>query len=80
LNGEGTRLVVEAEAGLAAPAEDAQALAETILKLYKLSPAEREKMGENARKYYQKHFNHNDLVEQLIQHFQSVCLQTKKLV
>ncbi len=66
LNGEGARLVVEAGAGLATPAEDAKALADTILRLYQLSPAERETMGNNGRKYYQEHFNHDRLIDQLV--------------
>ncbi|MDO9012235.1 MAG: glycosyltransferase family 4 protein [Gallionella sp.] len=72
LNGEGARLVVEAGAGLATPAEDAKALADTILRLYRLSPTEREKMGEHGRRYYQEHFNHDRLVDQLIGHLQTV--------
>lgn len=70
LNGEGARLIVEAEAGFATPAEDAKALADTILRLYWLPPSEREKMGDNGRRYYQEHFNHDRLVDQLIK-----CLQ-----
>jgi glycosyltransferase involved in cell wall biosynthesis len=66
LNGEGARLVVEAGAGLATPAEDARALADTILRLYGLAPGERETMGDNGRRYYQEHFNHDRLIDQLI--------------
>jgi glycosyltransferase involved in cell wall biosynthesis len=72
LNGEGARLVVEAGAGIAAPAENAQALADAILRLYRLSPAEREKMGENGRKYYKEHFDHDCLVDKLIGHFKTL--------
>lgn len=72
LNGEGARLVVEAVAGLATPAEDAQALADTIMRLYRLSPSEREKMGANGRKYYQEHFDHDHLVDELIGHLRAV--------
>lgn len=72
LNGEGARLVNEAGAGLATPAEDARALADTILRLYRLPPAEREKMGENGRRYYREHFEHEHLVDQLIGHLQVV--------
>ncbi len=72
LNGEGARLVSEAGAGLATPAEDARSLAATILRLYNLSPGEREKMGENGRRYYQKHFDHQHLVDELIGHLQAV--------
>jgi glycosyltransferase involved in cell wall biosynthesis len=71
LNGEGARLVIDAGAGLATPAEDARALADTILRLYRLSPSERETMGCNGRRYYNKHFDHNRLIDQLI-----VLLQT----
>lgn len=72
LNGEGARLVVEAGAGLATPAEDAKALADTILHLYRLTPGEQKNMGGNGRRYYQEHFDHNHLVDQLIGHLQSV--------
>lgn len=71
LNGEGARLVVEAGAGMATPAEDAQALANTILHLHRLSPDEREKMGSNGRRYYQEHFNHEHLVDELILHLKA---------
>lgn len=77
LNGEGARLVVEAGAGLATPAEDARALADTILHLYGLSHSEREKMGDNGRKYYQEHFDHDHLVDQLIEHLQAVSQSGK---
>lgn len=79
LNGEGARLVVEAGAGLATPAEDAQALAETILHLYRLSPSERKKMGDNGRSYYQEHFDHDRLVGQLIGHLQAVSQSGKDI-
>jgi len=77
LNGEGARLVVEAGAGLATPADDARALADTILHLYGLSPGDREKMGDNGRKYYQEHFEHDHLVDQLIEHLQAVSQSGK---
>ncbi len=73
LNGEGARLVVEAEAGLATPAENAHALAETILQLYRQSPNERKNMGDNGRRYYEKHFDQEYLLDQLIKHLRSTC-------
>jgi glycosyltransferase involved in cell wall biosynthesis len=72
LNGEGARLLNEAEAGLATPAEDARALADTILKLYRMPAGLRDEMGKNGREYYQRHFNHEDLVDRLIVHLQDV--------
>ena len=79
LNGEGARLVVEAGAGIAVPAENAQALAEAILRLYRLSPAEREKMGENGRSYYKEHFDHEHLVDKLIGHFKTLSQSGKDI-
>ncbi|MFA6901877.1 MAG: glycosyltransferase family 4 protein [Gallionellaceae bacterium] len=78
LNGEGARLVVEAGAGLATPAENARALADTILTLYRLSPSEREIMGINGRKYYQQHFDHERLIDQLIMHLQAASRNGNK--
>ncbi len=78
LNGEGARLVVEAEAGLATPAEDARALADTILNLYHSPHEILEKMGKNGREYYQQHFNHDRLVDQLIGHLQAVSQSGKE--
>lgn len=77
LNGEGARLVVEAEAGLACPAGDARALADAVLYLYKLSPNEREIIGVNGRRYYQKHFNHEYLVDELIGHLRAMSKHRK---
>lgn len=79
LNGEGARLVVEAQAGLATPAENPRALADTILNLYMQSPEEREIMGNNGRLYYKEHFNHDRLVDQLIEHFQKVLKDKKDI-
>ena len=78
LNGEGARLVVEAGAGLATPAENARALADTILTLYRLPPSEREIMGVNGRKYYHRHFDHDRLIDQLIVHLQAASRNREK--
>ena len=72
LNGEGARLVIEAEAGLTAPAGDPRALADAVLQLFRMAPAEREKMGANGRQYFSRHFDRDLLVDQLLGHFRSV--------
>ena len=77
LNGEGARLVQEAKAGLVSPAEDAEALADTILQLYNISPLDRKVMGDNGRRYYSEHFDHDILVKQLIEHLQAVSKSRK---
>ena len=79
LNGEGAQLVTQAGAGLAVPAEDAQALAEAVLRLYHMSKQELDAMGERGRLYYARHFSHDKLVDELIVQLQSVCNQKEKL-
>jgi glycosyltransferase involved in cell wall biosynthesis len=63
---------VKADAGLAVPAGDGNALAEAVLKLYKMAPMERERLGNNGRSYYKEHFDHDSLINQLIRHFEVV--------
>lgn len=74
LNGEGARIVCEANAGLAVPAEDAVALADGILRLYRMSGKEREKIGQNGRAYFREHFDHDRLVGQLVDHLHELTL------
>lgn len=78
LNGEGAELVVEAGAGLAVPAEDAQGLIDAILRLYHLPKAEQNAMGARGRLYYLNHFAHDKLIDELIGHLQSVRKREKK--
>lgn len=66
LNGEGARLITESKAGIAVPAEDPMALADAVIQISEMSYEAREKLGENGRKFYRNHFDHDDLVEQLI--------------
>ncbi len=77
LNGEGARLVVEADAGLAVPAEDAKKLADAVLQLYRMSVIDRERLGRNGQHYYKEHFDHDKLMVELIGLFEAV-LQNKK--
>jgi glycosyltransferase involved in cell wall biosynthesis len=72
LNGEGARIVEEAGAGLTVPAEDAHGLADAILRLYRMSPEERERLGASGQAYYRKNFDHEMLVSDLIGHLQEV--------
>lgn len=66
LPGEGARLVAEAGAGIGVRAEDGAELAEAVLRLYRMSKSERDKMGRNGRAYFHEHFDHEQLVDQLI--------------
>lgn len=72
MNGEGARLVLAAGAGVAAPAEDAAALADAIMKLRAMPATMRDQMGANGRAYYRANFDHDTLVSDLIRHLQSM--------
>ena len=78
LNGEGARLVTEAKAGLAIPAEDSAALADAVLRLYRMTAEERDKMGQNGRTYYREHFDHDRLMDELIDHLHGLTLSFGK--
>ena len=78
LNGEGARVVTEAKAGLAIPAEDAQGLADAVLQLYGMSEIERNELGENGRSYYKTHYDHDKLVDRLIEHFEDASESYKR--
>ena len=56
LDGEGSRVVMEAGAGVACPAEDAQALADAVRRMRDALPAERQRMAQCGRSYYEQHF------------------------
>ena len=68
MNGEGARLVQDADAGISVPAEDGAALADAILKLYSMPARDRDRLGANGRRYYLQHFDHDQLVDKLIGH------------
>jgi glycosyltransferase involved in cell wall biosynthesis len=68
MNGEGARLVQEADAGISVPAEDGVALADAIRKLHSMPAVDRDRLGENGRHYYRQHFDHEQLVDELIGH------------
>jgi len=72
MNGEGARLVTEAAAGFAVPAENGSELAAAVLRMHSLSVLERDEMAANAKAYYCQHFDHEKLVLELIEHFEEV--------
>lgn len=78
LNGEGARLVDEARAGLACPAGDAKALTAAVLKLFQMTAAERAILGANGRRYFEDHFDHNMLTDQLIGHLKEASDNHRK--
>lgn len=66
LDGEGAKIVEESGSGFASPAENVEALAENVEKIYRLSIDERRKMGENAVKYFKSEFERDTLLDKLI--------------
>jgi glycosyltransferase involved in cell wall biosynthesis len=72
LNGEGARIVIEAGAGFAVPAEDALGLVAAVLRLHEMPIDERVAMGANGRRYFKEHFDHSRLVDELIGHFRTL--------
>jgi glycosyltransferase involved in cell wall biosynthesis len=78
LNGEGARVINEARAGLTCPAGDAGALAAAVLALYQMPAADRAQLGENGRRYFKDHFDHNMLTDQLIGHLQAASENHRK--
>jgi colanic acid biosynthesis glycosyl transferase WcaI len=65
LDGEGAAILAEAEAGLVAPSERPEALAEQAIRLSRTPPAERARMGESGRRYFARHFERERLLDQL---------------
>ncbi len=65
LNGEGAKVIQEAEAGYVCNAGDAQGLAKIILDLASHSDEKRSQMGESGKKYYKEEFDKNILIDRL---------------
>lgn len=65
LDGEGSSLVREALAGLACPAEDAEALAAAVLAMYQMPIAQRQAMGQCGQQYYLENFDREMLISKL---------------
>jgi len=65
LDGEGARVINESGSGMAAPSGDVNALAERVLRMYKMPKWGRDKMGSLARDYFEKHFERDRLLDRL---------------
>lgn len=66
IDGEGARVIVEAGCGYCGPAENAEVLAENIKKMAVLSGAERRKMGESGKEYFEENFEMLGQVKRLV--------------
>ena len=65
LDGEGARVIQEANAGLTCSTQNPAGLAEAVLKLYGLSPDERAAMGKNGRSFFENEFEQQILLDRL---------------
>jgi glycosyltransferase involved in cell wall biosynthesis len=65
LDGAGAQLIRDAGAGVVCRPDDPQALREAVLTLCRMTRREREKMGENARSYYERHFDRRFILARL---------------
>ncbi|WP_300365432.1 glycosyltransferase family 4 protein [uncultured Subdoligranulum sp.] len=65
MNGAGAEAVRESGGGLVSPACDQQALAENLLRLYRMDPAGRTQLGEKAKAYYLAHYRRAELLRRL---------------
>jgi len=78
LDGEGAKVVVEANAGLTCPAEDYQGLAQRIEQLYKMPVSERDKLGVAGRAHYLEYFEMKTQCSRLVEILQGRVAATRK--
>ena len=65
LNGEGKRLIEKARCGQTSQPEDPENLSQVVLSMKKLSESEREKMGQNGKDYFLKHFEKKKVIDRI---------------
>jgi glycosyltransferase involved in cell wall biosynthesis len=72
MNGEGAKVLRDANAGIVCPAGDAGALAGAVRQLYEMSADERFHLGQNGRQYFKAHFDMTKRTRELIAHFENI--------
>lgn len=72
INGEGARVIREAECGVVGPAEDFKSLAENIMTFYRMKEEERSIMGKNGLKYFEENFEMVQQTEKLVSLFKQM--------
>ena len=65
LDGVGAKIIIESKSGFTSKAESVDELVQSILKLYNLPVFERITLGNNARKYFEKEFEREALLDKL---------------
>lgn len=79
LDGEGARIVEQASAGIACPAESPAALSDAILQLYRMPKDELKAMGLSGRAYFEKHFEREILLNRL-ENWMNRPVKTKRAI
>lgn len=66
LNGEGARVLREAEAGFTVASGDARGLTEAVLMLTQMSPSSRAALGRKAHAYFLRHYEPEQVARKLV--------------
>jgi glycosyltransferase involved in cell wall biosynthesis len=77
LEGEGARIVNEAQAGIACAPEDPDALAGSVLAMRRLAPAELAAMAQRGRAYFEAHFEREALLTRLEKYLEDAVERTR---
>ena len=67
--GESKRVIEEAACGFCTPSGDANALAESIIRMMQLSANKLQEMKSNSRNYFEENFEKQKLMDQIDQYF-----------
>ena len=70
--GEAKKLIESANAGIAVPPEDSQALANAVRRLIAMSEKDRLSLGDNARTYYWRNLSMEKGMEKFCKVFEDV--------
>ncbi len=65
LDGEGANIIQEANAGLAVESGNPKLLADAVLEMKSLSQDQLDELGSNGHRYYESHFQRDNLLNQL---------------
>ncbi|MDO9442790.1 MAG: hypothetical protein Q7T73_18030, partial [Beijerinckiaceae bacterium] len=78
IDGEGARVVTEAGAGLACPAQDAPALAIAARDLSQRTPEALDRLGQAGRRYYERNFDPDMLTDRLKSHLHDASIRRRE--
>ena len=65
MDGEGSRIIIDSGAGLAAPSKDSKTLLKNVFKMKAMNEDELRSMGHNGQKYYEINFERKLLIKKL---------------